>query len=117
GILSNTSFRISEDYGRYLENLVFIELMRRGQEVYFYKGKKECDFLIKEGVNITKALQVSRTLQDEKTKKRELDGLLEALNKFGLKEGLILTEDEESSLVVENCKIYIQPVWQWLLEK
>ncbi len=69
GILSNTSFRISEDYGRYLENLVFIELMRRSHELYFHNGKKECDFVIKEGDNITRAIQVCRTLLDDKTKK------------------------------------------------
>ncbi len=117
GILSNTSFRISEDYGRYLENLVFIEFMRREYEIYFYKGKKECDFVIKEGVNISMAIQVCRTLIDDKTKKRELDGLIEAITTFGLKEGMILTEDEEEILELENYKIYVQPVWKWLLEK
>jgi len=116
GILSNTAFRISEDYGRYLENLVFVELMRREYEVYFYNGKKECDFVIKEGVNITMAIQVSRTLHDEKTKKREADGLIEAITVFGLKEGLILTEDEEDIVEIENYKIYIKPVWSWLLD-
>ena len=117
GILSNTSFRISEDYGRYLENLVFIELKRREYEIYFHNGKKECDFIIKEGVNITTAIQVSRTLQDDKTKKRELDGLLEAIKTYGLKEGTILTEDEEETIEVEEYYVYVKPVWKWLLEK
>ncbi|OQX78499.1 MAG: hypothetical protein B6D61_05355 [Bacteroidetes bacterium 4484_249] len=116
GILSNTSFRISEDYGRYLENLVFIELIRRGHELYFYYGKKECDFVIKEGVNISVAIQVTRTLLDGKTRKRELDGLIEAISTFKLREGLILTEDEEDILEFENYKIYVKPVWKWLLE-
>ena len=117
GILSYTSFRISEDYGRYLENLVFIELLRRGNEVYFYNGQKECDFLIKEGLSITGAIQVCSSLLDKDTKKRELEGLLEALNAFGLNRGVILTDDEEDSFQIGNNKIDVKPVWKWILEK
>jgi len=116
GILTNTSFRISEDYGRYLENLVFIELKRNGLEVYFHQGKKECDFVIKEGLNIKKAIQVCRTLKDENTKIRELKGLEEALDTYGLNEGMILTDDEEYEMVLEDHRIIVKPVWKWLLE-
>ena len=117
GILTNTSFRISEDYGRYLENLVFIELLRKGNEVYFHQGKKECDFVIKDGLNISQAIQVCRALQDEETKKRELEGLKEALDTYGLNEGTILTEDEEYETTAEGRRIIIKPVWKWLLEQ
>jgi predicted AAA+ superfamily ATPase len=117
GILTNTSFRISEDYGRYLENLVCIELLRKGEEVYFHRGKKECDFIIKDGLNIRQAIQVSRNLQDVETKKRELEGLKEALETYGLKEGTILTEDEEYEMVTDDLRIIVQPVWKWLLEQ
>jgi hypothetical protein len=116
GILTNTSFRISEDYGRYLENLVFINLLRKGHEVYFHQGKKECDFVVKEGLNIRQAIQVSRTLHDVETKKRELEGIIEALVTYGLNEGRILTEDEEYEIDAEGCRIFVQPVWKWLLE-
>jgi len=117
GILSYTSFRISEDYGRYLENLVFIELMRRGKEVYFYNGYKECDFLIKEGLSVTTAIQASTSLLDKSTKEREFDGLLEALETFELSSGLILTEDEEDVIQTGSKTIEIKPVWKWILEK
>jgi hypothetical protein len=117
GILTHTSFRISEDYGRYLENLVFVELLRKRQDVYFHQGKKECDFVIKEGLNIRQAIQVSRSMQDDETKKRELEGLKEALDMYGLKEGTILTEDEEYQIDKEGHRIIVQPVWKWLLEQ
>lgn len=117
GILSHISFRISEDYGRYLENIVFIELLRRELEVYYHQQNKECDFVIKEGLEITGAIQVSRSLQDEETKKREIAGLTEAMKVHGLKEGLILTEDEESDTEAEGFKISVKPVWKWMLEK
>jgi predicted AAA+ superfamily ATPase len=117
GILTNTTFRISEDYGRYLENLVFIELLRSGCEVYFHLGKKECDFIVKDGLTIVQAIQVCRTLQDEGTRKRELDGLLEALEQYELNNGIILTEDEEFELVENRSRIIVKPLWKWLLEQ
>jgi predicted AAA+ superfamily ATPase len=117
GILSFVAFRISEDYGRYLENLVFVELMRREQEVYYHQQNKECDFIIKQGLQITYAIQVSRSLQDEDTNKREIAGLTEAMKTYQLQKGLILTEDEEYEMEVDGLKISIKPVWKWMLEK
>ncbi len=116
GILTNTSFRISEDYGRYLENLVFIELLRCGHEVYFYQGKKECDFVIRQGINIGQAIQVCYSLAEDMTKKSEVQGLMEAMKTYGLKKGYILTEDDEYEMNIENFSIMVKPVWKWLLE-
>lgn len=117
GILSHVAFRISEDYGRYLENVVFVELVHRELEVYFHQQKKECDFVIKQGLQITWAIQVSRSLQDEDTKKREIAGLTEAMKTHGLQVGLILTEDEEYETEADEFKITVKPVWKWMLEK
>ncbi len=117
GMLSYVAFRISEDYGRYLENLVFVELLRREYEIYFHQQKKECDFIIKQGVQITQAIQVSRSLLVENTKMREIAGLIEAMKNYDLNSGLILTEDEEYDIEVDAYKITVKPVWKWLLEK
>ncbi len=115
--LKTVAFNFSENAGKRLENLVFIELIRRGAEVYYHAKKNECDFIIKEGLKITSAIQVCLILDNAVTKKREIDGLIEALKEYQLKEGLILTLDKEEELIVENKKIYIRPVWKWLLEK
>lgn len=85
------------------------------QEIYFHKDKYECDFIIRDGINITKAIQVTRSLNDNK--KREMNGLLEALQTYKLKEGLILTLDCEDKIVEDKKKIIIKPVWKWLLEQ
>lgn len=114
--LKTVAFNFSENAGKRLENLVFIELVRRGNEVYYHAKKNECDFIIKEGLKITKSIQVCLILDNAVTKKREIDGLIEALKEYQLKEGLILTLDKEEELVVENKKIIIKPVWKWLLE-
>ena len=108
-------YRISKDIGRLLENLVFIELKRNEKEVYYFAEKGECDFLLRQGVKIVQAIQVCYDFND-KNKEREIGGLLEAMDKFKLKEGLILTYDQEDELKIKNKKIKILPVWKWLLE-
>lgn len=115
GIVRELGFHHSEDNGRLLENLVFIELKRRGKEIYYHSQKFECDFVIKEKNRIVQAIQVSWSIYNPETKKRELDGLLEALSIHKLKEGLILTDDEEDELTVKGSRIKIIPVWKWLL--
>ena len=115
--LKTVAFNFSENAGKRLENLVFIELVRRGNEIYYHAKKNECDFIIKEGLKITKAIQVCLILDNAVTKKREVDGLIEAMKEYKLKEGLILTLDKEEGLVVEDKKITIKPVWKWLLGK
>jgi len=106
----------SEDSGRFLENLVFIELQRRGKELYYFKEKNECDFLIKEGKHITQALQVCFEL-NKNNSEREFNGLTTALTMFQLKEGLVITGDQQKELSVEKKKIKVIPVWKWLLEQ
>ncbi len=115
--LKTVAFNFSENTGKRLENLVFLELKRRGFDIYYHAQKKECDFILKEGLRITKAIQVCHTIENLNTKQREIDGLLEALKLYKLKEGLILTMDKEEEIVFDNYKIIIKPVWKWLLEK
>lgn len=115
GMLEVVSFKFSEDYGRFLENLVFIELKRKGLEIYYHLDKRECDFLIKEKDNIVQAIQVTRNMEDLATKKREIEGLIEAMKVHNLKLGFILTEDEEYELNENGLRIIVLPVWKWLL--
>jgi len=114
GFLVNMGFRLSEDKGKLLENLVAIELKRREKEIFYYSNKYECDFLIREGNKIKEAIQVTYEL-NEKNKEREINGLIEALNKFKLKKGLIITFDQEDKIKSQGKIIKLIPVWKWLL--
>ena len=108
-------FRTSKDYGRLLENLVFIELKRRNKEIYFHKNNKECDFVIKKANKIIKAIQVTKELND-KNQEREIQGLLEAMKIHKLKTGLILTDDQEKEFRIKKKRIIVKPIWKWLIE-
>ncbi len=118
GLRNTVSFRFSQDIGRLAENLVFIELKRRGEDVYYWKSKggKEIDFLVKRGTDVKQLIQVCWNVENEKTKKREVKSLLKAMDEFGLKEGVIITEDYEGEEKINGKSIRYLPLWYWLLE-
>ncbi len=115
GLIQSVRFSFSEDYGRLLENIVFLELLRRNNEIYYYEKNAECDFVIKERNKITKALQVAKSITDPKTRKQEINGLIAAMNEFGLSDGLILTDDHNEDIKIGKQTIKVLPVWHWLL--
>jgi predicted AAA+ superfamily ATPase len=115
GLVAKLGFLFSSEKGRLLENIVFIELLRRGLDVYYHIGKNECDFLVRQGTKINQAIQVCYTFDSASTKEREIDGLKEAMETYSIDEGLILTNDYTEEITVENMKIHILPVWKWLL--
>jgi uncharacterized protein len=107
-------FNFSENKGRILENIVYIELLRRGFEVYYYSGNHECDFLIKKGLNIVKAIQVVDQL-DKTNYEREYRGLQEAMQTCQIPQGLLITNSTEEFVIPEYEGIEIVSVWKWLL--
>ena len=103
-----------ETRGRILENIVAIELTRRQTELYYFKDKRECDFVVKLGSQPTHAIQVCWELtRDNET--RELAGLADACKSLDLPSGVILTYDQEEEREVEGRRIAVLPVWRWLL--
>ncbi len=118
GLANSISFKFSENRGRFLENLIFLELRRRKKEIYYYKTKNnlEIDFLIKEKNRPRTLIQVAQKLENAQTKEREIKSLLMALSELKLKNGLILTEDEVDLIKAEGKTINILPVYKWLLE-
>lgn len=107
-------FNFSQNKGRLLENIIYLELLRRGKEVYYFSGKNECDFLIKEGVIIIEAIQVSYSI-DELNISRELNGLKEAMATFNIKKGLIITHSDNNYEFPVGIEKMV--AWEWLLTK
>jgi uncharacterized protein len=111
-----------DSLGLRFENLILLELLRREKQVFYFRNRKECDFLIKEEDNhkVSAAIQVSTHFGSPAVREREVLGLLEAMEEYGLEEGLILTLDDEEVLGIqgkdENKKIVVKPAWKWMLE-
>jgi len=116
GIRDIVAFKFSDDKGKYLKNFVFIELKRRQKEVYFYKTKnnKEVDFIYYED-NCFKLIQVAYTFVDDKTKKREINSLIEAAKELPNTESMIITYNEDETINTGTNEIQVVPAWKWLL--
>jgi len=123
GLSNSVGFRFAMHLGKLMENVVAISLKTRQSfdpefEVYYWKDPlgREVDFVIKKGLRVEEVIQVCRDPNDEETKKRELRGLVKAMDGFGLKRGLVITEDFEGEERVGKRRIIYRPLWKWLLE-
>jgi len=116
GMRNVVSFSFSEDRGQLLENLIYIELRRRGHNIFFDKGKNECDFIIEDKGKIIEAIQVCYSFNDE-NKERELAGLIESLKKNNLKKGKIITHSDEKEIKHDGFTVNIIPAINFLTTK
>jgi predicted AAA+ superfamily ATPase len=115
GIAAATAFSFSENLGHYLENLVFLTLKRGGKEVYYYKTKNglEVDFACRDRGQMVELIQVARDLAGEKTRKREVNALLKAMDETGLATGTIVTYEEEEEISVGDKTITVVPAYKY----
>jgi len=116
GMRNAVCFTLSEDLGKLYENAVFLKLLQDGGDVYYWKNRGECDFLVRRGRSVGEVIQVCFDVEKEETKKREVRGLVEAMKKFKIPRGLVVTEDYESEERVGKKRIEFVPLWKWLLE-
>lgn len=97
-----------------LENLVAVTLKKRyGDGLYFYHRNIEVDFYLDEA---HKAIQVSYSLKDPETRKREVNALLKLAENVAVDDLCIITRDEEEMIVEGEKTIRVVPVWRWLLD-
>ena len=116
GFINVLAPKVTTDSGKLIENAVFIELMRRGKEVYFYSQPNyEVDFLIKEGLKIKQLIQVCFSVADRDTKKRETKALLRASDNLRCNDLTIITWDKEAEEKTGSKKIKFIPLYKWLL--
>ena len=101
-----------------LENMVALPLFRKyghdmdNDHVYFYNDGFEVDFYIPDE---ELAIQVSYSLRDEETRRRELDALKKLPNRLSCRRRLILTYDEEEQIEDSHGLVEIMPCWKYFL--
>lgn len=106
-----------EDWGRLAENATYLELRRRGKQAFYYKQMQEVDFVITELGKPVDAIQVCYSdLENQKTRDREVNALLECLQALELSSGTILTFSLEDVLSREGKTIHFIPLYQWLFD-
>jgi predicted AAA+ superfamily ATPase len=118
-LVSSTTSGILTNSGHLLENLVFITLRRLHQKIYYYRTKsgKEVDFIVQHQDKSKTLIQVSETLRNSSTRKRELIALQEAMLEQNVQYGLIVTLREEESVKNVIGEIQVVPLWRFLLDK
>jgi hypothetical protein len=108
GLRNAVAFKFSRDMGKLSENIVFLELIRRGFEVYYWKNKNEVDFVTKNEAGELEAINVSFT---DEIPDRETKGLEEISKEKRVRTRLILTKELEK----EENGIKFIPLWKWLI--
>lgn len=110
----------SDDDGKKLENTVFLQLYRRRtpiDRIFYYQGRGECDFVVQRGIEIDRLIQVTWDMSDAETRRREIDGIVEAAEVTGCKNLIIVTADTTEEIKLRNgMTIRVVPAWRWLLD-
>lgn len=115
GFIDNVGFQLSENKGRLLENQTFIELIRQGYNTetslfyYHSRNNKEVDFVTRKGTKIERLIQVCYDLSSEKTRKREIDSLLECSEELRCNNLYIVTYNQEEIIQIGTHQIHIIP--------
>ncbi len=113
---------VGENVGWRLETIVYIELLRRnrpiGRDVYYYKssGGYEADFVVCSNNTVEEIYQVSYDISKEKTRKRELRGLLAASKETRCNNLTLITDFHREDIISEDKPIKIIPAYEWLIE-
>ena len=121
GISSISEF--SQNMGKKMENVVFLELLRKTNErpllkFYYWKDYqgKEVDFVLKEGQRVKELIQVTCASGRDEIEKREIKSLVKASKELGCKNLLVITWDYEGEEKVKGKEIKFIPLWKWLLK-
>lgn len=116
GFVQSTAFNLSENLGRLLENLVFVELLRRGyipgQTLFYYRTRndKEIDFVTRKGAKVEQLIQVCYDMTSEKTRKRELDALVGAAEELHCDNLLVITNSQEEKIEGKETAILVKSI-------
>lgn len=116
GFVQSTAFNLSENLGRLLENQAFVELLRRGyipgQTLFYYRTRndKEIDFVTRKGAKVEQLIQVCYEMTSEKTRKRELDALVEAAEELSCDNLLVITNSQEEKIEWKGTAILVKSI-------
>ena len=92
-----------------------MHLRRSHKSIYYYSEKHECDFIVVRKEEPILAVQVCYNLTQDNLD-RELKGIESVMIDLNIKEGIIVTFDQEDSFELNNQQIRAIPVWKYLLD-
>lgn len=123
GFIAARAFQFSQNIGRFMENAVFVELLRRGytlnESLFYYKTRnnREVDFCLREGLKVSRLIQVCFDDSSPQVHSREVKALVEAGEELKCSSLTVLTWDMESKDTVKGIVVNFVPFWKWLLDE
>jgi predicted AAA+ superfamily ATPase len=113
GFARANSASFNSDAERLFENMIYLSLRQKFNNLYYFREKGECDFVIKEKNTVTRVVQACYELNTDNLK-RELNGLKEAMDYFDLKEGTIVTMNQTDTFDEGDKQIRVVSANEWL---
>ncbi len=117
GLANAFLHRPQSDWGRLLENFVFMELRRQGLDIEYYRTEDglEVDFITTDQRDSQALYQVSLELRDKQTREREVRALTTAMRETGIEHGTIVSLDTDERIETDAGVIDVIPAWLWAL--
>lgn len=112
GLVYANSLTHGDSYEYLLENLVFMHLRRKASEIYYYTEDFFCDFVVQHKNKVNQAVQVCFELKQDNLEK-ELNGLFEAMEFFDLKEGTIVTMNQNDRFEKNGRVVNVLPFYNF----
>jgi len=107
------------DKGHLLENMVFCQLRRMSEEIFYYKTRQgnEVDFYWFDAKKLPGLIQVSWDINNENTKKREVRALNQAMDETGLKSATIVSKNQSETIKTDSGEINVVPAWRFFAQE
>jgi len=121
GLSNAVGFAFSANTGKLLENVVFLALRRKTNEIYYYTTPAgyEVDFYLPEShqlVQVAQNLGNGERVRSLSTREREVRALVDAMRSLNISQGLILSDANAEPVKENGFTITIRSVAEWLLE-
>lgn len=122
GLITAKAVQYSPNTGKLMENLVFTELVKKGnepnRELFYYttRNDREVDFVLKNGHKVTELIQVTYDISNPDVEEREVKALIEAGQELEVKKLTVLTWDEKREVKKGDVTIVFRPLYEWMLE-
>lgn len=117
GLITAFSHDAQSDWGKHLENFVFLNLLRQNLNIEYYRTENntEVDFIATAYDGKRSLYQVSLNLNDRKTRAREIQALDQAMKELKLSDSKLITLEQRDTIEVEAGIIEVLPAAEWAL--